>query len=221
MLRTDEHIKKDIVDNLFWNSSVDASDIKIEVNGGRVTLSGTVTNYAAQISAITETWDVKGVKKIENNLRVKYPDEVETLMDEDVHCRAVSVLAWNPDLESSDITVEVENGIVRLNGSVDTFWKKEKAERLTGELRGVMIVENNLAVVPSEKTQDQSIAAYILEVMKRNLKFDIDGITVSVNNGLVSLSGTVPDKRAFKEAADAARFTLGVTGVDNNLEVED
>lgn len=98
MLRTDEHIKKDIVDNLFWNNSVDASDIKIEVTLGEVTLSGRVSNYAAQISAISETWSVDGVLKINNEIAVKYADEIETLMDIDVERQATSVLAWNPDL---------------------------------------------------------------------------------------------------------------------------
>lgn len=219
MLRTDEQIKKDIVDNLFWNNSVDASDIKIEVTAGEVTLSGTVSNYAAQISAISESWAVDGVIKINNEIIVKYPDEIETLMDVDIECRATSVLAWNPDLESCDIQLTVENNILRLNGSVDAFWKKTKAEALVSELKGVIIVENNLLVVPTKKTADQSIAAYIQEVMNRNLNLDTEKITISVRDGAVTLSGDVMDKHSYQDAYNAAKFTLGVTHVENNLKV--
>jgi osmotically-inducible protein OsmY len=39
--RTDEQIKKDIVDHLAWDSSVDASKVKVEVDRGNVVLSRT------------------------------------------------------------------------------------------------------------------------------------------------------------------------------------
>ena len=220
ILRTDQQIKKDIVDNLFWNNSVDASDIKVEVTNGTAILSGTVTNYAAKIQAVSETWDVDGVVNIENNIDVKYPNEIEKLMDSDIEQRAMNILAWNPDLESSNIDLSVANGIVSLNGSVDTFWKKVKAEALVGELKGVILVVNHLAVIPTDKTLDKTIGEYILEVLNRNLKIDINQITVTVIDGAVKLSGNVPDKKSYKDVYNAAKYTLGVTEVENNLKVK-
>ena len=220
ILRTDQQIKKDIVDNLFWNNSVDASDIKVEVANGTAILSGTVTNYAAKIQAVSETWDVDGVVNIENNIDVKYPNEIEKLMDSDIEQRAMNILAWNPDLESSNIDLSVANGIVSLNGSVDTFWKKVKAEALVGELKGVILVVNHLAVIPTDKTLDKTIGEYILEVLNRNLKIDINQITVTVIDGAVNLSGNVPDKKSYKDVYNAAKYTLGVTEVENNLKVK-
>ena len=220
ILRTDQQIKKDIVDNLFWNNSVDASDIKVEVTNGTAILSGTVTNYAAKIQAVSETWDVDGVVNIENKIDVKYPNEIEKLMDSDIEQRAMNILAWNPDLESSNIDLSVANGIVSLNGSVDTFWKKVKAEALVGELKGVILVVNHLAVIPTDKTLDKTIGEYILEVLNRNLKIDINQITVTVIDGAVNLSGNVPDKKSYKDVYNAAKYTLGVTEVENNLKVK-
>jgi osmotically-inducible protein OsmY len=219
MMRTDEQVKKNIVDNLFWNNSVDASDIKIEVTAGEVTLSGTVSNYAAQISAISESWSVDGVVKINNEITVKHPDEIQPIMDDDIEGRATKILAWNPDLESCAIQLEVENGILRIKGSVDTFWKKTKAQALVSELKGVVIVENNLLVVPTQKTSDQSIAAYIQEVMNRNLNLDTETITISVTGGAVTLSGYVNHKHSYQDAYNAAKLTLGVTHVENNLKI--
>ena len=220
ILRTDQQIKKDIVDNLFWNNSVDASNIKVEVTNGTAILSGTVTNYAAKIQAVSETWDVDGVANIENNIDVKYPNEIEKLMDSDIEKRAVNILAWNPDLESSNIELSAANGIVSLKGSVDTFWKKVKAEALVGELKGVILVVNHLTVIPTDKTLDKTIGDYILEVLNRNLKIDVNQITVTVIDGAVNLSGNVPDKKSYKDLYNAAKYTLGVTEVENNLKVK-
>lgn len=220
VLRTDQQIKKDIVDNLFWNNSVDASDIKVEVRNGTAILSGTVTNYAAKIQAVSETWDVDGVTNIENQINVKYPDEIEKMMDADIEQRAANILAWNPDLELLNIELSVTNGVVSLNGSVDTFWKKVKTEALVGELKGVILVVNRLTVIPTNKTLDKTIGEYILEVLNRNLKIDINQITVTVVNGAVNLSGKVPDKKSYGDVYNAAKYTLGVTEVENNLKIK-
>lgn len=220
VLKEDQRIKKDIVDNLFWNNSVDASQIKVEVTGGIARLSGTVANYAAKIQAVSETWDVEGVTDIDNKINVKYPDDIEKMMDSDIQQRAVKILAWNPDLESSTIELSVSNGIVSLKGAVSTYWKKIKAEALVGELKGVILVVNHLTVIPTDKTLDKTIGDYILSVLNRTLKVDVNQITVKVNNGKVDLSGNVPDKKSYKAVYNAAKYTLGVTEVENNLIVK-
>jgi osmotically-inducible protein OsmY len=35
MIRTDEQLKKSIVDHLFWDDSIDASGVKVEVSNGK------------------------------------------------------------------------------------------------------------------------------------------------------------------------------------------
>ena len=107
---------------------MDASRIKVAVADGKATLSGTVKNYAALISAVSETWSVEAVKDIENRLRVEYPSEGDGLSDEDIQQRIQDTLGWNPDLENENILVSVKDGVVSLTGSVDAYWKKMKSE---------------------------------------------------------------------------------------------
>ena len=220
MIRIDEQIKRDIVDNLLWNDSVDASDVGIEVNNGTVTLNGTVPNYAALVSAISEIWNVDGVIKINNLIQVKYPEKNKVPSDSDIQIRAENILAWNPDLESSNIQLFVENGVVTLKGSVDTFWKKLKAKSVVTDLKGILLVDNQLVVTPSDRTIDQSIAAYIMEVLNRKLDIDTSAITVTVLDGKVVLTGIVPSKHAYQDVYNAAKFTLGVTDVVNSLQIK-
>jgi osmotically-inducible protein OsmY len=45
MEHTDENIKKDVVDDLYWDNRIDASEINVTVDNGLVTLSGQVATY--------------------------------------------------------------------------------------------------------------------------------------------------------------------------------
>jgi osmotically-inducible protein OsmY len=219
-VHTDDSIKKDIDNRLYWNSSVDASDVSVAVTGGKAILKGTVKNYAALISAVSEVWSVDAVQEIENRLRVEYPKEGTGLSDAAIQQRVEDTLAWNPDLEEENINVSTNNGEITLSGSVGAYWKKLKAETIVAELKGVIAVNNELAVMPSSETPDQSIATYILEVVEKNLDIDTAALFVNVSGGLVSLEGVVPDKRAYQDVYNAAKYTLGVTDVKNHLTTQ-
>jgi hyperosmotically inducible protein len=54
MARTEEQIKRDVVDQLYWDNRVDASDVTVEVSNGTVTLRGTVPTYFASTAALND-----------------------------------------------------------------------------------------------------------------------------------------------------------------------
>ena len=56
MIRTDQAIKRDLIDELYWDHRVDASDVKAEVVNGKVTLTGNVPSYSARSAAATAAW---------------------------------------------------------------------------------------------------------------------------------------------------------------------
>jgi hypothetical protein len=56
-------------------------------------------------------------------------------------------LTWDPDLDASEIEVRVENGVVMLEGMVESRHDKRRAEDLADEVRGVMDVQNRLRTV--------------------------------------------------------------------------
>ena len=58
MKSKDEQIKKAVVDMLYWDSRVDASDIHVEVTDGEVTLRGTVPSYATKEAALFDAWKI-------------------------------------------------------------------------------------------------------------------------------------------------------------------
>jgi len=118
---------------------------------------------------------------------------------------------------SLDILVNVTAGIIKLEGTVDSYWKRWKAEDLISDLRGVIDVENHLAVVPTDEFIDKEIAKDIEDALKRNTYVNAENITVKVSDGEVLLTGTVPTYYAHNKAYSAAAFTPGVKDIDNKV----
>jgi hyperosmotically inducible protein len=69
MIRTDEAIKRDLIDELYWDYRVDAFNVKAEVSDGRVELTGSVPSYSARHAAVTAAWGIDGVREVINRRR--------------------------------------------------------------------------------------------------------------------------------------------------------
>lgn len=219
MTLTNEKLKKDVIDQLYWDSSVDASQIKVEVADGVVTLTGTVPSYGNRIAAESDAWAVRGIRDVRNDLIVRLDPPETPQTDADIQRNVSSLLAWTPDIVGLDIQVTVQNGEVTLEGVVDQFWKKWKAENLVHNLSGVIDVVNHLTVVPTEDVVDKEIAMQIENALDRDAHMFADEVTVEVEDGKVSLTGTVPSWYARWRAFDIAAVTPGVTHVDHELEI--
>jgi osmotically-inducible protein OsmY len=219
MVQTDQKIKKDIVDQLYGDYRVDAAEVQVEVQGGEVTLTGAVPNLTARNAATADAWEIAGVKRVINLLTVRFPPTFIIPSDESVEDSARVMLAWNPAVYSEAIEVSVTGGAVKLEGTVDAYWKRWKAENLVSDLSGVREVENRLAVVPTESRLDQQIAEEIEAALVRNLYIDPDRVTVKVEHGKVRLTGSVETYYGRARAYEAAANTAGVIEIDNDVVV--
>ena len=219
MTKTDELIKRDIVNHLIWDNRVDASKIGVEVENGTVTLKGEVPTYLSKLAAESDALDVLGVIHTINELNVSYPSFIPAPPDEELEENIRTRLAANPDINLLDMEVMVRSGIVTLKGTVDAYWKKFYAEKLIEPEPGVIVIENHLAVVPTEDIIDQQIAEDIMRTIDAKANVEADDINVTVKDGVVTLTGTVPSWTARRSAFDAALYTTGVVGVENRLTV--
>jgi hyperosmotically inducible protein len=216
-LRTDEDIKKDIVDQLFWDGRVDASHIKVKVSGGQVVLSGTVTNFTAYKAAGNDAWAMSGVRSVRNEVKIEYPEGLEVPTDAELKVNIENLLLWQPDIDSTYMDVFVDKGWITLRGTVNAYWKKIRAEEIILNLKGVFGITNELAIVPTSEFTDQVIAKNIESALERNAGTDVDTIDVQVENGKVVLSGSVSSLPAYREAEKITENTPGVLMVSNEL----
>jgi osmotically-inducible protein OsmY len=217
--RTDEEIRGHIVEQLQWDERVDSRAVTVEVRHGDVVLSGTVATYGAQRAAAESARCVLGVQHVHNRVTVLYPNHTTAPKDSDIRLDAINTLSWSPNIDTSDVEVSVEKGVVILDGSVDTYPQKIQAEELIATLAGVREVKNNLRVQPAVDLIDEAIARDIASTLRNDPLVDAGQIVVDVNDGVVTLSGTVPNAEANLTALQIARNTRGVLEVISKLGV--
>lgn len=216
---SDEKIKRDIVDQLYWDGRVDASDIHVAIADGSVVLRGTVPTYGASKAAETGAWTVSGVRSVDNNIAVKHKGSLRIPTDQEIRKDIEMILDWNPDIDAVGIKISVDGGEVILEGSVSSYWEKKRAEDLCGLIMGVRKITNSLLVVPSESVLDQAIADGIGRALARNPNIDEDSIDITVRDGVVTLSGSVPNRTTFNAVEEAAQYSVGVVEVYNKLKI--
>jgi osmotically-inducible protein OsmY len=218
MVGSSEDIKRDIIDQLYWDNRVDASDVTVDVQEGHVTLMGSVPSYLAQQSALDDAWIVEGVVSIDNEIDVDFGETVPN--HEDLRTHLENTFRWNPNLTDQAIEVSVDNSLVTLTGSVDAVWKKLRAENICLSVLGVHGVTNEIRVVPTHSVLDETISENVMAALQRNVGVDETAISVKVEHGVVTLSGTVHSWIGRNAAFDAALFTDGVIDVIDNLVID-
>jgi osmotically-inducible protein OsmY len=216
---SDEKIKKDVVNQLYWDSRLETSDVCVAVSKGKVILTGTVPSHHLLKVAETDCLAVAGVAAVQNDLEVEWRSPANTPIDEEIRKNIETLLSWNRDVDINDIDISVDGGFVKLNGSVDSLWKKEKVEKLVSTVSGALYITNNLSVVPSQSILDRFIADDITAALERDIRVNAADIDVKVEDGVVTLTGTLLDWGAYHAAAEIAKHTRGVVGIHDKLSL--
>lgn len=217
--RTDADIQRDVVESLYWDTRVDAADIGVLVDDAKVTLVGSVPTYRARAAAREDALVVRDVTAVDNRLSVEISSRLDTPDDDELQTTVIEVLGADPDLKAADIDVDVHDGTVRLSGSVRTFWERELARSVTITLPGVRGLTNELVVVPAGDHDDVELAREVAAMLTRNRHVDLSDIDVEVTEGRVTLTGEVRDENVHQQVLDAARYTHGVTEINDLLHV--
>ncbi len=218
MKPTDEAIRKRVEGLLAHDPRIEGSHIEVSVRGGETTLEGTVDSALAADAARLLAAGTKGVRRLIVRLRIA--DTAPASADTELRQRAARALREEPQIDASGITIRVEGGSLIVRGDVDEEWKRARVEELLGGIEGVVSVVNEIAVVPTEQPEDQLIARSIMEAAERITPSTVDTIQVTVEDGLVTLSGRVPTWMDKDALYAAALDTDGVIDVQDNLHVE-
>lgn len=187
-MRTDAEIKREVMDQLYWDPGVDATKVAVTVANGVVTLAGYVPSAEAKNAAYDNAWTIAGLRSVVNRLEICYP--ATTLIppsDEAIKTAVENALWCGAQILTYKIDVIVKNRWVTLTGTVDTYWRKQQAEETTAQVEGVLGVTNELGVVPTQKPQDEIIARKVINTLRHNTNVNIDKVTVTVNNGVVNV----------------------------------
>jgi osmotically-inducible protein OsmY len=142
--------------------------------------------------------------------------------DSDIKRDVEDELRWDPDIDVTDVAVNVHNGVVTLTGFVRSYMQKLNAEADAKRVAGVVGVANDIEVrLPSiDERPDPEIARDAITQIKSELPYSWEKIRVIVKSGWLTLEGEVEWNYQRSRAEQAVLRVRGVKGVSNTIQVK-
>ena len=221
-------LQKNISDALLMDPATDSYEVTVKADDkGVVTLDGQVQSWQERLLTEKVASGVRGVIEVQNNLALDYKTtRPEAALTPEIK----QALHWNVLVDDSLIDVEVNDGNVKLSGSVGSMAEKREA-RTCAWVGGVMSVNDDaLKIVdwadndmkrPPRKVaaSDEELRKAINDAMLYDPRVNMFNVTPEVSNGIVTLRGKVDNLKAKRAAGEDARNTLGVIYVKNRIKV--
>ncbi|MCY0853595.1 BON domain-containing protein [Cupriavidus sp. D39] len=130
-------------------------------------------------------------------------------------------LEWDPEIRVEGIGVQVNDGVVTLNGQLDSFAAKHAVEEAVRRVSGVgaVVVELDVRLSPEGQRPDADIALGIENALMWNAAILPDTVKVMVEQGAVTLTGEVDHGYQRAAAADTVRQVRGAASIANGISV--
>ena len=115
------------------------------------------------------------------------------------------------------VKAEVKNGVVTLTGDVEWQFQRANILKNVEHVSGVVNVLNLINLKPRAHTAD--IQKRIKDALKRHADVEATKVAIAVNNGIVTLTGSVESFDEMDRIEDAVWAAPGVTKVVDNLRI--
>lgn len=215
-MKTDTQLKQEVLDELKWESAINAAKIGVEVNDGVVTLVGQVGSFAEKWDAERAVQRIAGVSALAVEIEVTLQGSSKR-NDTDIARAADHVLAWTSVLPKDAVKVLVEDSWITLSGEVSWEYQREAAAAGVRYLIGVRGVSNNISLNPEVSLS--AVKTGIEAALKRRAVDESQDIGVGVLGTDVTLTGEVHSWSERDLATHAAWSTPGVKKVVDKLTV--
>lgn len=212
--------------------------IHLDFSGGDLILDGEVEDVAAKKLALELAGAMAEAGRIVDRLRVV---PAGRMGDAEIRDHLRNALLEEPSFENFSIQlhlqdrvetvggaapqaagrieIEVQDGVVVLNGEVPSLSHKRLAGVLAWWVPGSRDVINGLEVLPPQEDNDGEVTDAVRLVLEKNPFVNADKIRVSTQNYVVTLEGFVPSEQMSKMAESDAWYVFGVDKVVNKLAV--
>ena len=197
-------------------------NLQASTEDGIVTLSGNVDLYQQKLDAARKVRKLDKVQGVRNLVAVSSsaPDaELEARLERKLHYDRIGY-----DNLFNFVDVSVKDGVATLNGETYNDVGRDSALALANSMPGVKDVVDNIKVSPVSGFDDRIRigalrAIYRDPVLGRYASDPAKPIRIVVDNGKLSLYGTVATAMDKQIAGMRANQVFGVFSVQNNLEV--
>ena len=225
--RPDEDIRKDILMALLQDPATESYQVAVSVQGAVATLTGSVHSNGEKQLAGRIAKGVKGAKEVHNDVTINY---LTKRSDPEIAADVKARLQWDIWINGDMVNATVKDGRVTLTGTIGSAISKSRAID-DALVNGVMFVESSgLTIEPwasegvHRKSEypvrsDSEIKLAIQAELPLDPRVSAFSPSVTVEDGMVTLSGTVGNLKAKTSAEQDAKNIAGVWRVDDLLKV--
>jgi osmotically-inducible protein OsmY len=201
-----------IHERLDVDGRIDARQVTVQAKNGHITLGGIVETMVEKVLAEgIASNTILGVRSVVNDITVR-----PAVIQDDVIQKAVKKnLITTPALEGTSITVKVRNGIVKLEGTVDSLVQRRAARKAAEIVEGIIGVIDVLKVTQTSRPDteiEKEIALYLLW----SPVIDIDQVSLEVKKGVVKLEGSLSQMAHLLTLEQDLEKITGVVEVDDS-----
>jgi len=141
--------------------------------------------------------------------------------DQDLQNDVEYALQWEPLLQAAEIGVTAQDGIITLNGTVNSYAEKSEAEDAVKKVAGVKVVIEQIEVslLKGVNKTDHEIAIEILNALATSW-VPAEQLKIKVEHGLVTLEGTLHWNFQKQAARKCIKNIIGVTGIKNLIVIK-
>jgi osmotically-inducible protein OsmY len=146
------------------------------------------------------------------------------LKDAEIATKVKTKLAADPDVNPFNVSVDVNEGVVRLSGKVEKAEARDEAVHHAKTTEGVVRVINDIEIGKAsmgERLDDTTLVVKVKAKITANSELNPFNINVDAADGVITLMGRVESQEKKDLAGRIARDTEGVVRVQNRLEVGD
>jgi osmotically-inducible protein OsmY len=141
MTKSNSQLQQDVLQELEFEPSVNASEIGVTAKDGIVGLTGAVNSYAEKHAAVHAAERVSGVRDVADEMKVELP-ALHVRNDEDIAGAALHALQWDVWIPHELIKMKVDGCWITLEGDADFKYQQTAAENAVRNLTGVKGVSN-------------------------------------------------------------------------------
>lgn len=215
-MKSDKKIQEDVMAELQWEATLNATEIGVAVQHGVVTLSGNVNNYMKKRHAELAAKRVKDVKAVALDINVDlWPEDNSS--DTEIAKAIIDAFSWNTLVPDDKIKIKVDHGWVTLEGEVEWQYQKTAAYNAINFLRGIKGISNLIVVKPV--INKALMKEEIKRALERNADIKAGEVEIVTIGHRIILKGKVGSWYEKDIIERTAWASPGVTNVVDEIEI--
>jgi len=225
--KVDSRIKATARQSYIFKTFLQGDEVKIQSKDGNVILTGIVADHFNKSLAGETLAGISGVQHVDNRLEIKSaPHSANS--DAWIRDKVKSTLLFHRSVSAGKTAVNVQDGIVTLQGEAQSGAQKDRTTEYARDVEGVKDVINEMTVArllinsrsAGQKIDDASVTAQVKMTLLYHRSTSALHTRVTTRKGVVTLSGKAKNEVEKDLAAKFTRDVNGVKDVKNRMALE-